>query len=276
MKNLPPTKTKIIAYSDACGGQNKNKHISKLFMYIVRSTHIKEIHHKFFEPGHSYMECDRSFGIIEKRRKRNPQVFIPSHWRDIIQMSSKKFVVVHMEAENFVAFSAALNTIIKDPKTDSDKHPLQWRGIRWFLYQTDLPYTFKFKRTLDVDFPFGLSENCQITTVGRPSRIIFQSLHPEGNKIKLLKWKNLQEQLQFIPPIYHEFYINLPHEDNANKRSSQYKNSSEHVTSKRAETSRSKKKSNTIEIQHTPRGSSQDNNSEWADSDNNLIDSDYD
>lgn len=85
MKSLPPNITKVIAYSDACGGQNKNKNIAKLFMHIVRSTNIEQIDHKFFESGHSYMECDRSFALIEKTKKTNPQVFIPDHWAELIE-----------------------------------------------------------------------------------------------------------------------------------------------------------------------------------------------
>lgn len=34
----------------------------------------------------------------------------------------------------------------------------------------------------------------------------------EAPKIKDLKWKNLQLLLEFVPPVYHSFYTNLPHE----------------------------------------------------------------
>nr|CAH7743755.1 unnamed protein product [Callosobruchus chinensis] len=59
IKSLSPAIAKVIAYSDSYGGQNKNKNLAKLFMYIVKSTNIKRIDHKFFLPGHSFMECDR-------------------------------------------------------------------------------------------------------------------------------------------------------------------------------------------------------------------------
>ncbi|KAK5648067.1 hypothetical protein RI129_002959 [Pyrocoelia pectoralis] len=75
IKSLPAHVKKLIAYSDSCGGQNKNKNICKLFMFLVKSTPLEEIHHKFLEPGHTYMECDRAFGLIEKRKKLIPQVF---------------------------------------------------------------------------------------------------------------------------------------------------------------------------------------------------------
>ncbi|KAF2884598.1 hypothetical protein ILUMI_14048 [Ignelater luminosus] len=72
IKSLPPNVNKIVAYSDSCGGQNKNKYICKLFMFLVRDSAIKEIHHKLLEPGHIYMECDRDFGMVEKNKRKNP------------------------------------------------------------------------------------------------------------------------------------------------------------------------------------------------------------
>ncbi|GBM85055.1 hypothetical protein AVEN_31202-1 [Araneus ventricosus] len=38
-------------------------------------------------------------------------------------------------------------------------------------------------------------------------------LQPAGMKPKLeeKKYQNLMELLQFVPPIYHQFYIGLPH-----------------------------------------------------------------
>lgn len=75
----------VIAYSDSCGGQNKNKNITKLFMLVVKVTKIHEIHHTFLEPGHAFMECDKYFGIIEKVQQKNLQVFIPEHWKKVIQ-----------------------------------------------------------------------------------------------------------------------------------------------------------------------------------------------
>ncbi|CAH2000738.1 unnamed protein product [Acanthoscelides obtectus] len=103
-KSLPSNITKIIAYSDSCGGQNKNKNICKLFMFAIKATHIKEIHHKFLEPGHTYMECDRDFALIEKNKKKIPQVFIPSHWREVIAASNKKFMIHNMTREMFFSF----------------------------------------------------------------------------------------------------------------------------------------------------------------------------
>lgn len=66
IESLPETVNHIIFYSDSCGGQNKKKNLIRLFVNLVqKNKKIETIEHKFFVPGHSYMECDRSFGLIE-------------------------------------------------------------------------------------------------------------------------------------------------------------------------------------------------------------------
>ncbi|GBN97457.1 hypothetical protein AVEN_215610-1 [Araneus ventricosus] len=41
-----------------------------------------------------------------------------------------------------------------------------------------------------------------------PAQLQPASMKP---KLKKKKYENLMEPLQFIPPIYHQFYIGLPH-----------------------------------------------------------------
>ncbi|CAH1113385.1 unnamed protein product [Psylliodes chrysocephalus] len=184
IKNLPEHITKIVAYSDACGSQNKNKNISKLFMHIVHTTHIERIDHTFCESGHSYMECDRSFALIKKVHKM----------------------------DDFLSFKS-LNEFVKDPKKDTENQVIKWRQTKWFSYRKNTTYQFFFKSTLQEEFPFFTSEKCT-KHVGRPSRNI--TLEPRNKqfcKIKYQKWENLQQLLDFIPPIFHEFYTGLPHEE---------------------------------------------------------------
>uniref|UniRef100_A0A1B0GNF7 Uncharacterized protein n=1 Tax=Phlebotomus papatasi TaxID=29031 RepID=A0A1B0GNF7_PHLPP len=73
LKSLPPTVTKVILYSDSCGGQNRNIKMA-LFLkhFLCQNTHnITKITQKFFVSGHSYNSCDRSFGTIEKCSSRH-------------------------------------------------------------------------------------------------------------------------------------------------------------------------------------------------------------
>ena len=49
----------VILYSDTCGGQNINKIIVTAILWLLNSAKtIKIVEQKFFESGHSHMECD--------------------------------------------------------------------------------------------------------------------------------------------------------------------------------------------------------------------------
>lgn len=86
---LLPTVKKIILYSNNCGGQNKSHLISKFWLNVVQKTHIETVEQMFLVVGHSFMECDQDFGIIEKAKKRSQQqVYVPSMWADMIVKSS--------------------------------------------------------------------------------------------------------------------------------------------------------------------------------------------
>uniref|UniRef100_A0A6P7FJA5 Uncharacterized protein LOC114330825 n=1 Tax=Diabrotica virgifera virgifera TaxID=50390 RepID=A0A6P7FJA5_DIAVI len=188
-------------------------------MFLVKATHITEIHHKFLEPGHTYMECDRNFALIEKNKKRNPQVFIPDHWRQVIASSCKKFIVHNMTKEMFFSFEG-LNKLIKDPKKDTEGRPLKFGDIAHFRYAKDFDsFLFEFKPVLNDIYTF-LKCLCGSNLSGRPSLSIngtFTQLHISSVPIKLEKWKNLQTLLDFIPPVYHAFYKNMKHEDATTK-----------------------------------------------------------
>jgi len=101
-KKLPFSVTHITAYSDCCGGQNRNENIALTWMYIVQSQNysVKTVDHKFFEPGHSYNVCDQDFGLVEKWKRRIQNVWTPEGLQDLVQQSSKKFMVIKMEQKD--------------------------------------------------------------------------------------------------------------------------------------------------------------------------------
>lgn len=107
IKALPSHVKKIILYSDNCGGQNKSHYIAKFWLYVVEKTHIETVEQKFLVVGHSFMECDQDFDIIEKSKKRtHQQVFVPSMWADMIAKSSRKFVVGRLNDEDLLSLDS--------------------------------------------------------------------------------------------------------------------------------------------------------------------------
>lgn len=78
---------KICIMSDSCSGQNRNRNVSSMLMYAVQTLNIHTIEHCFFEPGHSYMECDTVHGHITLAAKRK-EIFVPNDWYETISKLS--------------------------------------------------------------------------------------------------------------------------------------------------------------------------------------------
>lgn len=225
IQQLPKSTKNIIAFSDSCGGQNKNKNILKFWMYVVQNFNIQSVDHKFLEPGHTYMECDEDFALIEKHKRHVQYIYVPIEWNKAIQESSKKFSVTQMTSTDFFSFSelAGIAPIIRN---DKERRKIAWRQIRWIRVQKNQPYIMKFKDTLNDSIDF-YEADWSLKCKGRPAAQKISLLYDEAPKIKLLKWQNLQELLQFVPPIYHTFYNTLSHEDSKVQKKSRNKKATE-------------------------------------------------
>jgi len=79
-------------YSDQCGGQNRNIELALICNFIVCFDHLSptQINHTFLVSGHSYLPCDRDFGVIEKQKKYHPEIYIPNDWITVILKARKK------------------------------------------------------------------------------------------------------------------------------------------------------------------------------------------
>ncbi|KAJ8890875.1 hypothetical protein PR048_010384 [Dryococelus australis] len=69
LTNLPHHVTEVSMFSDTCGGQNRNRNVAALMLYIVQTTHLEIIEHKFLENRHTYMEVDSMHRAIEQTKR---------------------------------------------------------------------------------------------------------------------------------------------------------------------------------------------------------------
>lgn len=74
----------LITYSDGCSSQNKN-HTIIFYLFDLHKRGIYEtLDHKFLVRGHTYLENDRDFTQIDKRKKRSV-VYLPEDWSSVIR-----------------------------------------------------------------------------------------------------------------------------------------------------------------------------------------------
>ena len=91
----------VVAYSDTCGGQNRNINIALTLMKVTQSPqfHVNIIDFKFLLPGHSYLPNDRDFAQIEKQLNKKEFLFSPDDIFETIRKTGRKnkFVCTEMK-----------------------------------------------------------------------------------------------------------------------------------------------------------------------------------
>lgn len=56
--------TELHIFSDGCPGQNRNHTVVRFLMTLCAIKRFTTIHHYFPHRGHSFLPCDRDFGLV--------------------------------------------------------------------------------------------------------------------------------------------------------------------------------------------------------------------
>lgn len=117
---------RIILFSDACGGQNKNYTIVMFLSWLAKSLNV-HISHYFPVRGHSYNVCDRNFGCYRRKMKNIEIIETVPEYIKILQEARKKptpFETIHFT--DFRTWNTALQTLCHPvPKTKSAYFKIQ-------------------------------------------------------------------------------------------------------------------------------------------------------
>lgn len=141
LKDIKST-DKLTARSDNCCGQNKNKMIIFLWVYLSCIKMYKEINHKFLVGGHLFLNCDRDFAAIEKR-KRVTKCNVPEDLKSMIEnvKLTHPFKVNMIKEADFFDFQKVVNTFINTTKVNISK-------MAWIKITSNKPSKILVKKTL--------------------------------------------------------------------------------------------------------------------------------
>lgn len=152
LSHTSSTATKLILYSDACGGQNRNINMVCLWLHIVASPEysITQVDQKFMVSGHSYLLNDQDFGSVESKKRKRAQIFSPEEWYQLVRdcCRSNPFQVIEMKQEDFVNVKQLSQCITNMTKT-VNKHKVDWLSIRWIRVTKDKPFSFQYRCSLN-------------------------------------------------------------------------------------------------------------------------------
>lgn len=139
--------TKLILFSDNCGGQNKNINV---ILGCLRLLHMKKfvrIEHFFLVPGHSYMPCDRHFGNIERRLKRETTIPGKPDYIELIKGAIKKgFDVVDVQQKDIFELEALQSHI-----TNCKSKTASLQSARVIVYDASFAEGFALKVSYNVN-----------------------------------------------------------------------------------------------------------------------------
>lgn len=130
--NIPSSVKQLHIFADNCYSQNKNKYMLAYIESLANSRfQMVEMHYPI--PGHSRMPCDRDFGRIEKRKKKEDRIIVPSEWIKLIKETDLKspFTIVYVEhplTDNMQPDGTPI-VKVKDFKTPLDKIIQAPKGI---------------------------------------------------------------------------------------------------------------------------------------------------
>lgn len=78
---------KLEIFCDSCGGQNKNYTMMRFLHYVVHmEKRLDSVKITFPIRGHSYLECDKDFGLINQKSR----VEVPEEWYEVFKMARNK------------------------------------------------------------------------------------------------------------------------------------------------------------------------------------------
>lgn len=204
LKGAITAKNKIELWCDNCVAQNKNRMLLMAVIYLVARGCFKTIDIKYLVSGHSYMPCDRDFGVIEKR-KRKCTPMVPEEVQEVVRSArvTNPFTVLAMKEEDFFDFGKVADRFLNTTK-------LQLTKLSWIRVCVDNPTSILVKKS------FNEIEEWSECLVFKKSHNLQQVKTLENlpqcktsNHISAEKKKDLLSMLDFMDVKYHSFYRNI-------------------------------------------------------------------
>ena len=83
------TTKEFVFFSDNCGGQNKNRPVTAMYMHAVATLNVYRISHYYLERGHTENEGDSTHSTIE-RAARRVNIYTPMQWYAVVASAKRQ------------------------------------------------------------------------------------------------------------------------------------------------------------------------------------------
>nr|CAI5829870.1 unnamed protein product [Callosobruchus analis] len=189
------------------------------YFYLLKiKPNLKTVSHKFLTKGHTHLEADVDHSLIERERKKIPQLKIvtPWDWQQVVRLCGTKkggFDVIGMETEDFLSFRSlyegSKSPFVIRKKGDSGETFLLSQAVQLQVRQ-DQPGILFYKTKFNEDFSScTLNRNIRKNNVQIPGSL--PTIRCGSRKISTKKYNHLQKLTKWIPKQFHKYYQDIPH-----------------------------------------------------------------
>ena len=199
---------RLVAWSDSCGGQNKNNVMINFWQYVIATKLFSCIEHKFPEPGHNFLDSDRDFAHVETMMRRHENIYSVDEYCNILNKSSNapKPVVTSMNDKMCDVSGIQCMRGIKKGSRNNDGNKIELRDkVRWLKVTQFGSYQYRHS--------FSDSEPWKEVNLRSPefdavleSSSFVTVVSSARHAVKKCKIQDIQKQLEFIPAIYRGYY----------------------------------------------------------------------
>lgn len=211
-----PSVTDIIFYSDCCGGQNRNRFIASLLIYMNNNLKFNSITLKFLESGHTQMEADSIHSTIEKC-KRDATIYSPEEWPTLIRQARRKqpYNVTTLQFSDILDLKTLLNDLGHTLKKNTKNEQVNWLKIKALMVNKSTPIQLHYKENWVDDYkvinPIQGRQKSKLDI----NKLSLGQKYKRELPVSKAKLNDLQGLCKnnIIPSDYQSFYYNLSSED---------------------------------------------------------------
>ena len=150
-------------------------------MYLIQDGWLDEVHLEYMVAGHSFLPCDRGFGVLENKFKKVEVINAPQDYVRIIG-EVRNTTVTRMTIKDGVGVMYNFKKLLTGVKFRKAKRPVKFSKARTIkLFRSD-PWKFKIESVLgDAWVNLEPYPGCKKLPVACP----LEPKYPPGQALKL-------------------------------------------------------------------------------------------
>lgn len=195
-------KKHVLLWCDNCAGQNKNRMIVLVMLYLIVTKKFESIEIRFLVSGHSFLACDQDFAIIEKRKRKVPAM-VPADIKTMIQKArpSHPFKIVDMGNGDFFDITALANKLLQANKLKISK-----------VSAIKVTHESLLKNSVLTKMTYGELEQWKRVPIAKKRMNLNADIPTNlpklvtGQPLNKNKIEDLSKMIEFLPAEHRDFY----------------------------------------------------------------------